>query len=253
MAPASSTAIIAIFAALLAFEPPSEPPKSDPPAAPKAKAKAEPPKRRIDLYDDVQVMPSSPKGDREAGKSARKKGQSESDREVAVESLPSWKKAEFFGMQAEGQFFVFVVDCSGSMTHRARLFRAKQELSRAVQALKFPQRFHVIFYNETPRELSGGPYSADQASKRKLDGFLRQIPADGQTDPRAAMRQAIQLEPDAIFLLSDGEYPAGAADAVIRANAGHIPIHCIDLSGGAAGPDLMRISHESGGRYAARP
>lgn len=248
MATPAPPALIIIALAALAI-----PTMADPPARPKGDAPKGKPAKRIDLYDDVQVVPSRPEGDRGAGEKPKGKGRSESDHGVPVESLPSWKKAEFFGMQAEGQFFVFVVDCSGSMIRRARLSRAKQELTRAVQSLKFPQRFHVIFYNEAPRELIGGPFSADQAAKRKLEGFLRQVPADGETDPRAAMRAAIALRPDAIFLLSDGQYPAGAADAVIKANPDRVPVHCIDLSGGAAGPDLMRIAHESGGRYAARP
>ena len=65
---------------------------------------------------------------------------------------------------------------------------------------------------------------------------------------------AIRRErPDAVFLLSDGEYPDGTVEAIAKANRWKIPIHCVDLSGGAAGDQLRRIAAESGGRYAPRP
>jgi hypothetical protein len=67
------------------------------------------------------------------------------------------------------------------------------------------------------------------------------------------MSQALALRPDAIFLLSDGEFPDGTVEAIVKKNTRKVPIHCIDLAGGAAGDQLQRIAHESGGRYASRP
>ena len=77
---------------------------------------------------------------------------------------------------------------------------------------------------------------------------------DGATEPEAAMKMAIGLRPDAVFLLSDGEYPEGAADRIIANNKGPSPVlvNSIDLSGGAGGTDLKRIAERSGGQYATR-
>lgn len=168
-------------------------------------------------------------------------------------TVPPWRQSSFFGVRAQGRVFIYVVDCSGSMGDAARLARAKSELRRSVGALQWPQRYHVIFYNDRPIDLPGGPLAADAGSKRKLTSWLGRIAADGETDPREAMRQALALRPDAVFLLSDGAFPEGTASAITKANPRRLPIHCIDLSGGAGGPQLRAIARESGGQYASRP
>ena len=43
---------------------------------------------------------------------------------------------------------------------------------------------------------------------------------------------ALALRPDAVFLLSDGEFPEGTVEADRRLNARKVPIHCVDLTGG---------------------
>ncbi len=173
--------------------------------------------------------------------------------EDAGEILP-WRQASFFGLKARGKFFVFVVDCSGSMIDEDRLARAKDELRKSVARLQEPQRFQVIFYNDEPIAMPGDlPKSAGLTSKSQFLAWLRLIEPDGETDPRGAMALAMSQRPDAIFLLSDGEFPQGTVEAIGKMNRKMIPIHCVDLSGGAAGDQLKRIAHASQGQYAARP
>jgi hypothetical protein len=169
--------------------------------------------------------------------------------------LPPWRQATYWGIRARGQFFIYVVDCSGSMIDEDRLPRATIELRRSVFALQPPQKFEVIFYNEDSIPMPGGPIprSADVQAKNLLRSWLRLIEPDGGTDPRLALRQALSLRPDAVFLLSDGAFPEGTVEAVSKLNADRIPIHCVDLTGGLAGDHLKRIAHASGGRYASRP
>lgn len=168
-------------------------------------------------------------------------------------ALPPWKQTNFWGVRAKGQVFVFVIDVSGSMGDQARLVRAKAELRRTVRALKYPQRFLVIVHNEEPRILGSGTLLlAGPESSARLDSWLRTVDADGGTDPRAAMQMALGLNPDAVFLLSDGEYPKGSAETIAKANRFRVPVHCVDLSGGASGSSLKRIAGESGGQYAPR-
>jgi hypothetical protein len=169
-------------------------------------------------------------------------------------ALPPWRQTSFFGIRAQGQFFVYVVDCSGSMIDEGRLVRAKQELRRSVLSLREPQRFAVICYNDQAWPLPGElPRPADLASKDQLRRWLRLIEPDGETDPRGAMALALGLRPDAVFLLSDGEFPPGTVAAIAQKNPRKIPIHCIDLAGGGASVTLQRIARDSGGRYASRP
>jgi len=169
--------------------------------------------------------------------------------------VPAWRQASFFGLRAQGRFFVYVIDCSESMIDEDRFARATMEVRRSVLALQAPQQFEVIFYNEDPTPMPGGPMPrpADARSKNQLMSWLRLVEPDGGTDPRGALRQALSLRPEAVFLLSDGAFPDGTTEYISRFNAHRIPIHCVDLSGGEGGDHLRRIARESGGRYASRP
>ena len=169
--------------------------------------------------------------------------------------IPTWRQTSFFGLRARGQFFVFVVDQSGSMIDDDRLIRAKIELLRTVYALQPPQRFEVIFYNEEATPMPGGPQPrpADLKTKNQLTSWLHLIGPDGGTDPKPAMAQALALQPDAVFLLSDGEFPEGTVERVAKLNPRKVPIHCVDMTGGQAGNHLLRIARDSRGQYASRP
>ena len=80
------------------------------------------------------------------------------------------------------------------------------ELRRSISALRRSQKFHVIFFN-TGLTLENQPkrlVSAIDAHKEKLFEFLEGVVPSGGTKPAAAMRRALALEPDLIYLLSDG-------------------------------------------------
>src|SRR4051794_18904082 len=97
--------------------------------------------------------------------------------------VPPWRQTSFFGLRAQGQFFVYVVDCSGSMIDDSRLVRAKAELRRSVTNLQLPQRFQIIFYNDQPLPMLGTlPRSADLTAKQQMNQWLRLIEPDGGTD-----------------------------------------------------------------------
>ncbi|MBV8677291.1 MAG: hypothetical protein JO355_09000, partial [Planctomycetaceae bacterium] len=96
------------------------------------------------------------------------------------------------------------------------------------------------------------PCPADLTSKNQLNTWLRLIEPDGETDPRSSLALALSLRPDAVFLLSDGEFPKGTVEAIARLNPRTIPIHCVDLSG-TGGDHLQRIARDSGGKYVFRP
>jgi hypothetical protein len=176
------------------------------------------------------------------------------DEKTDWNSIPPWLQTSFFGIRAKGKTFIYVVDCSGSMAEGDRMTRAKSELRKTVNTLRYPQSFHVIFYNDKPLTMPGGtPRVADALSKDDLIRWLRNIDSDGGTDPREAMAIALGFRPDAIFLLSDGAFPEQTVEAIAKLNKVKTPIHCVDLSGGAGGDDLARIAKESGGVYVLRP
>ena len=110
--------------------------------------------------------------------------------------VPAWRQTSFFGLRAQGQFFVYVVDCSGSMLDDDRLIRAKRELRRSVTSLQLPQRFQIIFYNDRPLQVLGElPRPADLTAKSQMNQWLRLIEPDGGTDPRGAMGRAACTPP----------------------------------------------------------
>ena len=113
----------------------------------------------------------------------------------------------------------------------------------------------MIFYNHESIPMPGGPLPrpADTQNKSHLLSWLRLIEPDGGTNPRTAIKQALMLRPDAVFLLSDGAFPDGTAASVAKFNAHKVPIHCVDLSGGEGGEHLRKIAKDSGGHYASRP
>lgn len=232
-----------------------DPPKPVPATTPTKPAESAPVKRSaakpaVPLDDGPVVMSA------DAFAKARGKGGPSSIRyggEPDWSAVPPSRQASFFGVKAEGQLFIYVVDCSGSMIDGDRLERAKRELRRSVAGLQFPQRFKVIFYNDRAVPMPGAlPKPADTASKDQLSRWLHLVVPDGDTDPRSALSLAVALRPDAVFLLSDGAFPEGTVEAIARINPNRVPIHGIDLAGGAAGDDLKRIAEQSGGRYVAR-
>lgn len=169
-------------------------------------------------------------------------------------SSSPYEQVSFFDLKARGKFFVFVIDCSGSMGD-GRLARAKAELRRTIASLRFPQQFLVIFYNDEARVMPGGvPKSFDASAMARLNAWMSTVEAFGGTEPRAAMRMALGLHPDAVFLLSDGEFSRGTVELVLGHNSlkSPIPIHCVNLGGAEGSWSLRRIAERSGGRYADR-
>jgi hypothetical protein len=117
-------------------------------------------------------------------------------------------RADFFGLGGATRgvrSVVYVVDRSMSMIDTFNAVR--EELRRSVNALDRSQKFHVIFFNDGP-PVENPPQrlvNAVSAYKKQLFEFLDAIEPKGATKPEAAMRRALALEPDVVYLLSDGE------------------------------------------------
>ena len=117
----------------------------------------------------------------------------------------------FFGAQASGNCFCYIIDSSGSMRGGA-WEAAKAELARSLDTLTASQRFYIIFFNNqldlipSPGELEPAPnpiYATPenvQHAKRWIDTIRIATGAP----PNDALTAAIKLEPDAIYLLTDG-------------------------------------------------
>jgi hypothetical protein len=115
--------------------------------------------------------------------------------------------SEFFGVGSSARGarrIVYVVDRSGSMIDS--FLYVQEELKRSILDLRRSQKFHVIFFNAGP-PLESPPkrlVSAIEGHKRQFFEFLDTVLPRGDTKPERAMQRALSLEPDLIYLLSDG-------------------------------------------------
>lgn len=179
---------------------------------------------------------------------------------------------EFFGTVAHGHKVVFILDISGSMDENAyagtggrltRFERARRELVRTISQLYAEQEFVVLLFSSDCRPMFNSPLkkveflAATPPHKRRIAEWLESIEPGGGTDPRTSLQTALALYPDAIFLLSDGEFRIGRAgrigEKVIRMvrglNAHRIPIHTIAYQDQRSRHTLERIADDSGGTF----
>jgi len=129
------------------------------------------------------------------------------------EAGSSLKAAEFFGVKAAGRKFVFIVDSSNSM-RKGKFDAAKEELEYSLRRLSPEQFFYVIFFDgdaermKFPDEMFPEEQAAPAtlANIKKCVTWIKTVKNELQTNPYDAVKFAMTLEPDAIFILSDGKF-----------------------------------------------
>lgn len=119
---------------------------------------------------------------------------------------------EFFGVQSKGKKFIFIVDSSNSM-RGSRFEAAKHELMLAIRRLTKEQSFLVMFFDQNTEIMRLAPKKEPErfpvpATEKNIAAVQRWVEGVGNelhTDPYEAMRIALDIAPDAIYLLSDGK------------------------------------------------
>jgi uncharacterized protein with von Willebrand factor type A (vWA) domain len=190
---------------------------------------------------------------------------------ASLTSGRSGRAVEFFGTVAHGRKIVFILDVSGSMGDNryrqsrggmTRFERARDELVRTISQLYADQEFVVLLFSSGCRPMFDLPlrrvkfYAATPHHKDRIGAWLEKVYPGGSTDPRSSIRTALELYPDAIFLLSDGEFkgPRGPiSDQVIRLvrglNTHDVPIHTIAYQDYRSRRTLEAIADMSGGTF----
>ncbi|MFN0051975.1 MAG: VWA domain-containing protein [Planctomycetales bacterium] len=163
--------------------------------------------------------------------------------------------AGFFGAKGEGRSFVFIVDMSSSMTGD-RFRRAVAELAKAINRLKAEQSFYVFFFNDQAVPLydpspAKGMQVATATNKSRASRWVRNRKPSGTTNPNMALRQALEMKPDVVFLLTDGELddPGGVRQIIRKYNKTGVVIHTIAFENEDGTTTLKAIATENNGSF----
>jgi von Willebrand factor type A domain len=136
------------------------------------------------------------------------------------------------------------------------LKKAKDELLATLEQMPSDTRFQILLFNRSVEMLpagSGGLLPATIENKRKASDFLKTVLPEGGTLPLPALRRALALKPDVIFLLTDADgWTEREVREVNAMNRGHTVIHALGLAPGRrAGEEspLQKLARENRGEY----
>ncbi|MEM8679195.1 MAG: hypothetical protein AAGF97_07585 [Planctomycetota bacterium] len=165
--------------------------------------------------------------------------------------------ANYFGISAAGDRFVYALDMSTSMNARmgrsaggSRFKRACAELQRSVNALTADQSFYVILFCYKTRylfdesQLFPQMVPATDENKARLREWLATIRTGPGTDPRSSVHVGLQMRPSALFLLSDGEFNGHSGKRRCRGLIGNPTIQDVVFSQPGAPVPIHAIAYE---------
>jgi hypothetical protein len=172
--------------------------------------------------------------------------------------------ASFFGVEARGTRFAYIVDISGSMDQGIgvgevkRIDVLKSELQKSVNALLENASYFVTTFSDDSKPLGGKVAwtHGSEAGKKQARLLIANITTEGATMPLPAFKLVFGLRPrpDAIYFMTDGEFDKDAALQIARWNAEfRIPIHCINFISDGGKDTMQKIASESGGTYTHVP
>ncbi|TVQ30585.1 MAG: VWA domain-containing protein [Phycisphaeraceae bacterium] len=163
--------------------------------------------------------------------------------------------ANFFGVEAQGRRFAFIVDVSGSM-HGERIETLRKELTTSIDGLTEGAQFAIFFFSSDSTPLGGGVrwLIANDRNRAWARREIRAVPARGGTMPVPAFEHAFALQPrpDAIYFMTDGIFHSSAVPVIAELNESSdalVPVHCIAFMNDSARDLLGLIARQSGGSY----
>lgn len=167
----------------------------------------------------------------------------------------------FFQIATQGKAIVYVLDRSGSMGSDGCLATAKHALLGSLEHLPSSVRFQIIAYNRSTEPLSihgqTGLAFATPENKQCVARLLERIHAEGGTDHLSALKRALALGPDVIFLLTDADdLRADEIQKISFLNHGRCVIHAIGLGQACArhgNAPLNALAQENQGVYKTLP
>jgi hypothetical protein len=172
--------------------------------------------------------------------------------------------ASFFGVEARGTRFAYIVDISGSMDELVgsgnlrRIDLMKLELGRSIEALLENARFFIVTFSTDSKPLGGRLEwtAASDAGKAWARKTIPLVQSEASTEPFPAFElvlKAMRPKPDAIYFMTDGEFDKDVAGKILRLNTERIPIHCITFISREGEEVMKRIAADSKGTYSHVP
>lgn len=169
-------------------------------------------------------------------------------------------EATFFGARAYGTRFVFIIDASTSM-EGYRWNRALGELLKSIGRLAEGTEFFIIAFHFEPvpidfsRAATRSYLVKGNSSVVQCRRWLRALTLAPQTMPASSLELAMAFQPDAIFLLSDGELRDNSLALLRLKNQKDgkpiIPINTIHLFSDDGKETLETLAKENGGSFTA--
>jgi hypothetical protein len=169
-------------------------------------------------------------------------------------------KASFFGVHTAARRVVYVVDASSSMNRpyageaKTRFGQMKLELAKSVLSLKAELQFFIIFFNEHSNPMpADGMENAFPQNQQKYLGWVAGVPASGLTDPRPSIALALSLNPDVVYLLTDGTFPRDVQSDLGQLRQRTVRINTIAFGDPKAEKSLKSLALKNRGRFAFVP
>lgn len=173
---------------------------------------------------------------------------------------------EFFGVKATGNTFAYIIDCSPSMRKDNAFQAAKNEVFRSLASMKPKQRYFISFFG---KEIDPLTFQAGEAEKYPVYATKENVIATQEWmnaitiqkegwPPNNALQQAIEMQPDGIFMLFDGDTKVDVAkflrrinrtDDILSEGNPKVPIHVIHFFQEDFRKPMMTVAQENGGTY----
>ncbi|MHC4952609.1 MAG: VWA domain-containing protein [Planctomycetota bacterium] len=185
----------------------------------------------------------------------------------------------FYGIPTVSKRVVFVIDISRSMQDAAqakpaattgrkksrypapagnsKLDIAKWQLHRAIESLPKDAVFGIVVYSESYAVWANELSAASSRNKKKAHSFVDDLRGNGTTNIADSLDKAMELAPDTIYLLSDGDPNRGRVsklDALLeeileRNVRKRLVVHAVGIGEAAGSTFLERLAKATGGLY----
>jgi len=161
--------------------------------------------------------------------------------------------ASFFGVEASGTRFAYLVDVSASMDNK-RISMLRDQLNKSITGLAPNCSFFVVAFSSQPQVMGDKREWRDssEGGKKWARTLIEMLAASGGTEPMNGFEIIFSMRPrpDAIYFMTDGEFSEVVVERVVALNKQlRIPIHCICFGQESGGMLMRSIAKESKGTY----